>query len=411
MTNKSNHKRVVVTGMGATTCLGTGVEKTWAGVKKAETGIGPITCFDDSSLHIHIAGEVKDFDLRKDLRSNAIFRGDRYSHLAGIAAQEAIDQSGLETPFVDGEKAACIVGSGIGGLTTMEESYHSLFVEKKKATNPLTLLKTIASSAAAHVSIEYGIKGPCFATVSACSTATHAMGLVFDMIRHGQISLGVAGASEAVLCFGSLRAWQALHVLSPDGCRPFSKNRNGTVLAEGAGILVFEDYDYAKARGAKIYGEVLGFAMTSDAGDMVNPDIHGPTNAMKLALESARLAPSDIDYINAHGTATKINDSNETRAIRKVFGAEADRIPVSSTKAMHGHCLGAGGAIESTICLKAIEENFLPPTLGLDEADPECDLDYVPNEGRNAEVNYVMCNSFAFGGLNATIVFGPSPDA
>lgn len=411
MINTNGLRRVVVTGMGVTTPLGTGLEKTWGAVRNAECGIGPITSFDDTGLHIHIAGEVKDFDARNDLKSLAIYRGDRYSHLAGIAAQEAIEQSGLETPFVDGKNAACIIGSGIGGLTTMEHSYHSLFVEKKKATNPLTLLKTIASSAAAHVSIEYGIKGPCYGTVSACSTATHAMGSVFDMIRFGKISHGVCGASEAVLCFGSMRAWQALHVLSPDGCRPFSKTRNGTVLAEGAGVLVFEDYEFAKARGANILAEVLGHGMTSDAGDMVNPDIVGPTDAMQLALDDAKLAPSDIDYINAHGTATKINDVNETRAIRKVFGAEAERIPVSSTKSMHGHCLGAGGAIEAAISLKAMEDNFLPPTVGLDEPDPECDLDYVSHEGRNAEINYVMCNSFAFGGLNATIIFGPAPNA
>lgn len=409
MTQQNNRRRVVVTGMGVTTPLGTGLDKTWTAIKNSESGIGPITCFDDETLHIHIAGEINDFDARRDLKSSAIYRGDRYSHLAGIAAQEAIEQAGLGEKFEHGERAACIIGSGIGGLTTMEESYHSLFVKKKKATNPLTLLKTISSSAAAHVSIEYGIKGPCFATVSACSTATHAMGLVFDMIRNGNIDLGVAGASEAVLTFGSLRAWQALHVLSPDGCRPFSKTRNGTVLAEGAGILTFESLEYAQNRGAPILAEVLGFGMTSDAGDMVNPDIEGPTNAMKIAMEGAKLAPSDIDYINAHGTATKINDVNETRAIKKVFGSEAERIPISSTKSMHGHCLGAGGAIESAICVKAIEQDFLPPTIGYEEPDPECDLDYVPHEGRLAEVNYVMCNSFAFGGLNATIVFGPPP--
>ena len=410
MTHTNGRRRVVVTGVGVATPLGTGLEKTWNAIKNSECGIGPITSFDIEDLHINIAGEITDFDARKDLNSSAIYRGDRYSHLAGIAAQEAIEQSGLEVPFKDGEKAASIIGSGIGGLMTLEESYRNLFIHKKKATHPLTLLRAIGSSAAAHVSIEYGIKGPCFGTVSACSTATHAMGLVFQMIRTGQIELGVAGASEAVLNYGSMRAWQALHVLSPDGCRPFSKNRNGTVLSEGAGVLVFEDLEYAKARGADIICEVLGFGMTSDAGDMVNPDINGPTNAMQIALDDAGIGVSEIDYINAHGTATSINDSNETRAIRNVFGANAEKVAVSSTKSMHGHCLGAGGAIESAICIKAMEDNFLPPTINLEEPDPECDLDYVPHEGRPAEINYTMCNSFAFGGLNATMVFGPAPE-
>ena len=410
MTNLSNHRRVVVTGMGVSTPLGTGVEKTWEAAKNGDCGVGPIQSFDIEDLHIKIAGEVKDFNPREDLRSRDIFRGDRYSQLAGISAQEAVDQSGIDVPFVNGERAACIVGSGIGGLMTLENSYRDLFIKKKKATNPLTLLKAIGSSGAAHVSMEYGIKGPCFGTVSACSTATHAMGLVFGMIRSGQVDLGLCGASEACLNYGSLRAWQALHVLSPEGCRPFSKNRNGTVLAEGAGILMFEELEAAKARGATILSEVLGFGMTSDAADMVNPDIDGPTNAMKIALDDAKLTTSDIDYINAHGTATKVNDVNETRAIRKVFGADAEKLAISSTKSMHGHCLGAGGAVEAALSIKAIQNNFIPPTINLEEVDPECDLDYVPNKGRETKVDFVMSNSFAFGGLNATMIFGPAPD-
>ncbi len=409
MINNQGQRRVVVTGMGVATPLGVGVEKTWTALKSGLCGIETIQSFDTEDLRITIAGEIKDFEPRKDLKSDAIFRGDRYSHLAGVAAQEAVEQSGLEVPLVDGERAASIIGSGIGGLTTLEDSYHSLFVEKKRATHPLTLLRAIGSSAAAHVSIEYGIKGPCFGTVSACSTAAHAIGLVYGMIRGNQIDLGIAGAAEAALSYGSMRAWQALHVLSPDGCRPFSKDRNGTVLAEGAGILVLEELEYAKARGAKILGEMIGYGMTSDAADMVNPDVDGPTNAMKIALNDAGLDPSDIDYINAHGTATTVNDVNETRAIKKTFGNAAKKLAISSSKSMLGHTLGAGGGIEAAICLKAIEDNFIPPTIGLNEADPECDLDYVPNEGREGEVTYILSNSFAFGGLNAALIFGPPP--
>jgi nodulation protein E len=291
----------------------------------------------------------------------------------------------------------------------MEQGYVDLFIHKKKATHPLTLLRTIASSAAAHVSIEYGIKGPCFGTVSACATAAHAIGLVYQMIRAGMVDLGVAGASEACLTFGSLRSWQAMRVLSPDGCWPFAKRRNGTVLAEGAGVLVLEELEHAKARGATPLAELVGFGMTSDAEDMVNPSIEGPTVAMQIALDDARLSPSDIDYINAHGTATTVNDINETRAIRRVFDNAAEKVSISSTKSMHGHCLGAGGGVEAVASIKAIGENFVPPTIGFDEPGEECDLDYTPNVGRAREVNYAMSNSFAFGGLNAVLIFGPPP--
>ena len=245
--------------------------------------------------------------------------------------------------------------------------------------------------------------------VSACSTATHAIGLVYQMIRSGLVDVGLAGAAEASLNWGATRAWQAMRVLSPDGLWPFSKNRNGTVLAEGAGILMLEDYEHAKNRGAPILAELMGFGMTADAADMVNPSIDGASTAMQIALDDARLAPSDIDYINAHGTATAVNDVNETRAIKRVFGDAANKLSISSTKSMHGHCLGAGGGIEAVAAVKSIGEKFVPPTVGLTEPDPECDLDYTPNKGRAREVNYAMSNSFAFGGLNAVLVFGPPP--
>jgi nodulation protein E len=284
-----------------------------------------------------------------------------------------------------------------------------LFKEGKRATHPLTLLKAIGSSASAHVSIEYGIKGPTFGVVSACSTATHSIGLVYRMIREGGVDMGLAGASEASLNWGTTRAWQAMRVLSPDGLWPFSKNRNGTVLAEGAGILMLEEYEHAKERGAPILAELMGYGTTSDAADMVNPSIEGASTAIQMALDDSGLAPSDIDYVNAHGTATAVNDINETRSIKRVFGDHANKLSISSTKSMHGHCLGAGGGIEAVAAIKAIGENYVPPTMGLNEPDPECDLDYTPNAGKDREVNYAMSNSFAFGGLNAVLVFGPPP--
>jgi nodulation protein E len=401
-------RRVAITGMGVVSSLGTGVEKFWSAIKAGESGIKPIAGFPLQDLYITIGGEVRDFDPRERCNTKPLLLADRYSQYAGAAALEAVRQSGLETPFKNGERAASIVGSGAGGLATVEKGYEDLFIHKKKVTHPLTLLRMIGSSAAAHVSIDHGIRGPVFGTVSACSTAAHAIGIAFQMIRSGAVDIAVAGASEAAITFGSMRSWQAMRVLSPDGCFPFSKRRNGTVLGEGAGILVLEDMDGAQARGAEVLAELCGFGMTSDAGDMVNPNIDGPTRAMQIALDDARLSPGDIDYLNAHGTATTANDINETRAIKKVFGAHANRLSVSSTKSMHGHCLGAGGGVEAIVSIQAMREGFVPATTGFDEPGDECDLDYTPNEGRSREIGYTMSNSFAFGGLNAVLVFGPA---
>jgi nodulation protein E len=401
----------VVTGHGVVTPLGTGVEKFWAALKSGECGIRQVQGFPTEDLYITIAGEVPDFDANAQQLSKPLLLADKYSQFAGCAAKEAVAQSGIEVPLKgdDGYRTACIIGSGVGGLTTLEFSYKMLFKENKRATHPLTLLKAIGSSASAHVSIDYGITGPTFGVVSACSTATHAIGLVYRMIREGLVDRGLAGAAEASLNWGATRAWQAMRVLSPDGLWPFAKRRNGTVLAEGGGVLVLEELSRAKARGAKILAELMGYGMTADAADMVNPSIDGASMAMQMALDDAKLAPSDIDYVNAHGTATAVNDINETRAIKRVFGNAANNVSISSTKSMHGHCLGGGGAIEAVAAIKAIEEKFVPATIGLDEPDPECDLDYTPNIGKKREVNYAMSNSFAFGGLNAVLVFGPAP--
>ncbi len=413
MTNSIGTRRVVVTGTGAVTPIGVGVDAYWASLKSGVCGVAPIERFDTEDLYITIAGEVKNFDpracLRRLKRDKVLPHADRYSQFAGVAACEAMDQAGIEAPMEDGSRAASIIGSGAGGLVTFETAYRDLFIHKKKATHPFTLLRVIGSSASAHVGIEYGITGPTFGTVSACSTAAHAIGLLFDFIRRGVVDIGIAGASESVLNYGTMRAWQAMRVLSPEGCFPFSKNRNGTVLAEGCGLLVLEDLERARDRGANIIGEVLGFGMTSDAKDMVNPDIEGPCEAMRMALKDANLGPSDITYLNAHGTATAINDVNETRAIKRVFGNSVQDLSISSTKSMHGHLLGAGGGIEAIACLSSMAEGVVPPTVGYTEADPECDLDYTPNAARSREVNFTMSNSFAFGGLNAVLVFGPAP--
>jgi nodulation protein E len=404
---------VVVTGLGAVTSIGTTVPEFWAGMKEGKSGVGPLGGFPHEDLKILIAAQIQDFDPKARLkhfkRDKLILHADRYSWFAAAAADEAVKQSGIEMPAANPYRVACIVGSGAGGLVTYETAYRDLFIHNKKATHPLTLLRIIGSSASAHVGIEYGIKGPTFATCSACSTAAHAIALACDYIRNNVVDVAIAGASESVINFGTMRAWQAMHVLSPEGCFPFAKKRNGTVLGEGAGILVLESYEHAKARGATILAELVGHGMTSDSKDMVNPDIEGPREAMRLALEDSELAPEAINYLNAHGTATTINDLNETNAIKEVFGSHAYKLAVSSTKSMHGHPLGAGGGIEAVACIKAIGEGWVPPTIGLDEPGEGCDLDYVPNKGRDMKVNYAMSNSFAFGGLNAVLVFGPPP--
>ncbi len=413
MSKSNDARRVVVTGLGAVTPIGQTVDEFWAGMKEGKCGVSDVGGFPLEDLKILIAAQIKDFDhkarLRHFQRDKIILHADRYSWFAAAAADEAVKMSGLEFPVENPYRSACIIGSGAGGLVTYEDAYRDLFIHNKRATHPLTLLRIIGSSASAHVGIEYGIKGPTFATCSACSTATHAITLARDYIQNNMVDVAIAGASEAVINYGTMKAWQALHVLSPEGCFPFAKKRNGTVLGEGAGILVLESYEHAKKRGATILAELKGAGMTSDSKDMVNPDIEGPREAMRLALEDAGLSGDKIDYLNAHGTATTINDRNETNAIKDLFGEHAYKLAISSTKSMHGHPLGAGGGIEAVACIKAINEGWVPPTIGLDVPDDDCDLDYIPNVGRDMTVDYAMSNSFAFGGLNAVLVFGRPP--
>lgn len=413
MSKTEGRRRVVVTGMGVVTPIGTTVDEFWTSIRAGKSGVSELGGFPLEDLKILIAAQIKDFDHKARLkhfkRDRIITLADRYSWFAAAAADEAVRMSGLEMPLTNPYRSACIIGSGAGGLVTFETAYRDLFIQQKRATHPLTLLRIIGSSASAHVGIEFGVKGPTFATCSACSTASHAIGLARDYIRDGVVDVAIAGASESVINYGTMKAWQALHVLSPEGCFPFAKKRNGTVLSEGAGILVLESYDHAKARGATILAELSGFGMASDSQDMVKPTVEGPSVAMRDALADAGIEPAQIDYLNAHGTATADNDINETKAIKNVFGEHAYKLAISSTKSMTGHPLGAGGGIEAVACIKAMQDGFVPPTIGLDEPGEGCDLDYIPNVGRDKPVTYAMSNSFAFGGLNAVLVFGPPP--
>jgi nodulation protein E len=314
--------------MGVVTPIGLTVPDFWSSIKAGTCGVGPIGGFEIDDLKILIAAQIKEPDhkarLRHFKRDKLITMADRYSWFAAMAADEAVKMSGLETPFTDPYRTACIIGSGAGGLVTTEVAYRDLFILKKKATHPLTLLRIIGSSGAAHVGIEFGVKGPTFATCSACSTATHAIGLAKDYIANGVVDIAIAGASESVINYGTMRAWQALHVLSPEGCFPFSKKRNGTVLGEGAGILVLEEYEHAKARGATILAELSGYGMSSDSSDMVKPSVEGPREAMRMALADAGLQTTDIDYLNAHGTATA--DQGDQGSVRRLRLQPADLI-------------------------------------------------------------------------------------
>ena len=413
MSKSQARRRVVVTGMGVVTPIGTTVDEFWTSIRAGKSGVSELGGFPLEDLKILIAAQIKDFDHKARLkhfkRDRIITLADRYSWFAAAAADEAVKMAGIEMPLTDPYRSACIIGSGAGGLVTFETAYRDLFILQKRATHPLTLLRIIGSSAAAHVGIEFGVKGPTFATCSACSTASHAIGLARDYIRDGIVDVAIAGASESVINYGTMKAWQALHVLSPEGCFPFAKKRNGTVLSEGAGILVLESLEHAQARGATILAELSGFGMASDSQDMVKPTVEGPSVAMQDALTDAGIQPAQIDYLNAHGTATADNDINETKAIKNVFGDHAYKLAISSTKSMTGHPLGAGGGIEAVACIKAMQDSFVPATIGLDEPGEGCDLDYIPNVGREKTVKYAMSNSFAFGGLNAVLVFGPPP--
>ena len=413
----STPRRVAVTGVGLVSPLGIGNAENWDALTAGRCGLGPITRFDASRFTSRIAGEVKGFDPSLYVDKKEIKKMDTFIHYGMAAAHFAMEDAGI--PVTDGnrERFACVVGSGIGGLPLIEET-QKRYVEgggNPRVISPFFITGLITNEAGGNISIKYGLKGPNLCTSTACTTGAHAVGEAFRMIQYGEADAAIAGGTEAVitpLAVGGFSVMKALSTRNDDplhASRPWDRDRDGFVIAEGSGVVVIEELEHAKQRGAKILAELKGCGMTSDSKDMVNPDIDGPSEAMRLALADAKLNPHQIDYLNAHGTATTINDKNETNAIKKVFGDHARKLAISSTKSMHGHPLGAGGGIEAVACIKAMQDNWVPPTIGLDEPDPECDLDYVPNVGREMRVTYTMSNSFAFGGLNAVLVFGPPP--
>lgn len=393
-------RRVVITGAGTVNALAHDVPGTWAAMRAGRCGIGPLDIPDLDRLSVRIGGQVTGWDATAHLDRATITASDRFAQFALVAAAQAMAQSGLAV----GKGADCgvILGTAGGGLQTSDDSYRAVYADGKSRVHPLTVPRLMANAGASHVSMAHGIRGPVFSVSTACASSNHAMGLAFQMIRAGAMRAVLTGGSEAMLCFGGIKAWEGLRVMSSRACRPFSRTRDGMVQGEGAAVFVFEDREAALARGAEILAEVVGFAMTSDATDLVAPSVDGAARAMSGALADAGLAPGAVDYINAHGTGTAANDRTETAAIQQVFGAQTP--PVSSTKAMHGHLIGGTGAVELLACLMALREGVIAPTVSFEEADPECALDVVPNVARQAKVTVAMSNAFAFGGLNAVLV-------
>lgn len=398
-------RRIAITGTGAISPLGVGAEALWQGLREGRSAIGPLRHPDAERLRVKIAAQVPaSFDPAAHIDERTLPLLDRTSEFALHAAREAITQSGLDFS-VDGLglRTAVIVGTGVGGETTQDEQSRRLYADNATRVHPLSIVRLMTNASASQISIAYGLRGPTFAVASACASANHAIIQAAQMIRYGLADVAIAGGTEACLTYGALRAWEAMRVLADDTCRPFSRHRRGLVLGEGAGIFVLETLQHAQARGAVILAELAGVGMSADASDIVMPDVGGATRAMRTALAHGGLRPEDIGYINAHGTGTLINDPTETRAIRAVFGAHADALAVSSTKSMHGHALGAGGAIELVAVIGALREGVVPPTINYLEPDPECDLDVVPNVAQQRLVQAALSNSFAFGGLNAVV--------
>ena len=399
-------RRVVITGQGAINALGRSAGETMAAMREGRSGIGALDFQDVDRLSIAIGGQLRGYLPDDHFTRQELTLYDRFTQFALLAAREAMEGSGLVIDGELAEQAGVVLGTSGGGLQTQDENYRLVYQEGRNRVHPLVVPRLMNSAAASHVSMTHNLQGPSFTVATACASSNHAMGQAFALIRTGQAKVMLTGGSESMLCFGGIKAWEGLRVMSRDGCRPFSKNRNGMVQGEGAAVFVFEELEHARARGATILAEVKGFAMSSDASDIVNPNMHGAVRAMRGALRSAGVAPEAIGYINAHGTGTTANDRAECAAVRAVFGSAADELMISSTKSMHGHLIGGTGAVELIACLLALNEGVIAPTINYEEPDPDCDLDVVPNIARERRVDTVMSNAFAFGGMNAVLVLG-----
>jgi nodulation protein E len=395
--------RVVVTGWGIVSPIGQTAASFWSSLVRGTSGIAEATLIPTDQLTNKVVAEVKDFDPHRHFDDRQFAMLDRVSQFAVVAAREAIARSGISLDDELSERTATIIGTGVGGQGTQDDNYRRLYREGAKRLHPLTIPKLMVNAPASQVAMDRGLRGPAFAVASACASATHAIGLAFHLVRSGGATCAVTGGTDACITFGTMKGWEAMRVTAPDTCRPFSRDRKGLVIGEGAAVLVLENLEHARKRSADVLGEIIGFGMSSDAGDLTSPDEGGMVRAVTAALADAKLAPQDVQYINAHGTGTAANDEVETSAIKSAFGLYAAKLAISSNKSMLGHALGAAGALELVATLMSVQNAIVPPTINYLGPDPGCDLDYVPNEARPLLMQAAVSNSFAFGGLNAVL--------
>lgn len=397
--------RVAITGLGTICALGHNTGEFWQGLSQGRCGVQPIRAVDTSSLRFHNGAEAHGYDAGKHFDGSRQELLDRFAQFAVVAGREAVEDARVTITPELSSRIGVVVGSSVGGQSSEDAGFQEVYLRGRPRVHPLTIPKAMMNAGASHICMDLGITGPALTTSTACSSANHAIGLGFWMVRSGQVELAIAGGSEAPFSFGLLKAWEAMRVVSPDLCRPFSKDRSGLVLGEGGAMLVLEPLEVAVQRGARIYAEVVGFGMSADAHHITQPAIAGPARAMRTALSDGAVEASKVGYINAHGTGTISNDATETRAIREVFAAHTDEVLVSSTKSMHGHALGAAGALEAVATVLALHYSLIPPTVNFMEPDPECNLNLVTTTAKAAQVEFALSNSFAFGGLNAVLAF------
>ncbi len=396
-------RRIVITGLGVISAIGENVEQFWQALQDGRSGVQPLFGLPHDLLQMRVGAQVRNFNPSEYFEVKKLHLLDRFSQFAVVASRQATANASLTER--DKRESAAIIGTGVGGMLGAEDTHIRLYKEGKKRAHPLTIPKVMYNAAASQVSIDLGVQGPVFSTVSACASASHAICQAALLLRSGIVNVALAGGTESPFVYSLLKSWEAMRVLAKSECRPFSIDRDGLVLGEGAGILVLESLEHAQERGARIYAELAGFGMSADAGHITDPSEIGAARAITSALEDSGMQTNEVDYINAHGTGTRANDLTETQAIHSVFGDYAKKLLISSTKPMHGHALGASGALEAIATIMAINDSVVPPTINFSKAGEGCDLDYVPNQMRHARVNTAISNSFAFGGLNSVLVF------
>ncbi|HMD84172.1 MAG TPA: beta-ketoacyl-ACP synthase II [Terriglobia bacterium] len=403
-------RRVVITGIGVFASTGKNAESFFATLVEGRSAVRRIQQFDPTPLSVQIAAEIPDYEPLDYFPAKRLDLLDRFSQFALLAAKEAMDSSGIQLRDEERPRFGVVTGTGMGGASTFESGYFKLFAEGATRLHPFTIPKIMHNAATSQICMEFGAQGPSLTTATACSSSGHAIGEAFHLIKFGIADMMLTGGSEAPLTFGMIRSWESVRVLAVGNgdprkaCRPFSLDREGLVMGEGAAMLLLEELEHAKQRGARIYGEIAGFGMSSDASHITQPSIDGPARAVRMALAEAEINPAAVDYINAHGTGTRLNDVTETQVIKEVFGDRARKLAISSTKSMHGHVMGSTGAVELAATVQALDRGVIPPTANYTQPDPECDLDYVPNQAREKPVRVAISNSFAFGGLNAVLL-------